>query len=503
MARLEVPSKWMQFRLVVGLTTILCLTFVLVYAFLGIFVRYMADDYWWAKVAQENGLWGAFEYWYTSFNGRFTTIFAQTLLSFIGSQTSAIVPPILIGSLLGASIWAVRQFSLVISVSHPAAVSVIFGSLIVFAVIDGLPYPFQSVHWQSGALLYLLPLIVWTVYLGLIGYRLRKGEHKSSLLFLFMCGLLLFISGGTTELALALQLGGLGLAQLILVAWRKGLATVRSALMPVLIAGFVGTLIAALFLVSAPGNSVRQSLLPPMTSLLMRLRTFAWPMTSFLVSSIAHHVFSVGVLLMIPAWIAFRLHPQHMQISDSLLVTPRRLRRGIAALTEFAFALVGLCFIPFIFLSVQVVLPSRSFSIPQWVLVWALVWIGYMIGLALRFTKLPDRARASPALRFGISALVIVLVLLGPGRALLETVAQIPAYADYAAAWETQQEQIREAVQAGIIDLEVAPLYNPWKVRMIAPLPDFWVNRRIADYYGLNSIYANWGDDPGWMDVED
>ncbi|GAB4452741.1 MAG: hypothetical protein Kow00120_22820 [Anaerolineae bacterium] len=503
MARIDTPTKLTRFRLVVGLTAILCLAVVLLYAFLGIFVRYMADDYWWAKVAQEHGLWGAFEYWYTSFNGRFTTIFLQTLLALIGPQTSAIVPPVLIGTWLVASIWAVRQFSLVIGVSNPATVSVIFGALIVFTVIDGLPHPFQTVHWQSGALLYLFPLVVWTAYLGLIGYRLRRGKNRPSLPFLFLCGLLLFVSGGTTEVALVLQLGSLGLALLILAAWREGPAWIRAALRPVLIAGFVGTVIASLLLLPAPGNSVRQSLLPPMTSLLMRLRTFAWPMTNFLVSSLARHVLSVGVLLMIPAWVALRLHPQPSRVPGSLLVTPRRLRRATAALFEFAFALVALFFFPFVFLSVQIVLPLRSYSIPLWVVVWALVWIGYMIGLALRFTDLPHRVRASPPLRYGILALAIALVLLGPGKALLEGVAQIPVYADYAAAWEAQQAQIQEALQEGVADLEVAPLYNPWKIRMIGPMPNFSMNQHVADYYGLDSIYASWEDNPGWLDVED
>ncbi|MEJ2571620.1 MAG: hypothetical protein P8Y98_13890, partial [Anaerolineales bacterium] len=62
---------------------LILLAFVLplvLYAWIGIHSRYMADDFWTSGQLKELGFWEAQKYWYLSWSGRFSFTFLVSLV---------------------------------------------------------------------------------------------------------------------------------------------------------------------------------------------------------------------------------------------------------------------------------------------------------------------------------------------------------------------------------------------------------------------------------------
>src|SRR5215213_6598871 len=82
---------------VVFFTVLLFMLATLVlYAYLGTFTRYMADDYSTASVLNKEGFWGAQVYWWQTWSGRYSFTFVISFIELFGLGIVPILPTLII-----------------------------------------------------------------------------------------------------------------------------------------------------------------------------------------------------------------------------------------------------------------------------------------------------------------------------------------------------------------------------------------------------------------------
>jgi Family of unknown function (DUF6056) len=445
------------------------------YAYLGTFSRYAADDYCTAGQVVANGLLGMEAEQYLGWSGRFSFLFAVGALESVGDWVVPLLPAVALLALVAVTTWTVAQLRLSVRRSH----QLLLAALLVTATLGSTPDLGQSLFWQTGMLTYLAPLIPAVAYLGLLRRSLDRPAPPQSWM-LVLAGLLCFVAGGSSETYVGLQTGGLALG-IGLCALLAGPQS-RRRLGPLLGAGLLGSAVAAGLIIAAPGNAIRGRGHPtPM--LLFALTSAVDDARQFVHIFFRFSFLQAALLVAIPALLA--LSPTMIHVRRSMATRSAILLLLVAVM----FALLTFAFAPSYY-AVSGPVPARARVVPQFVLVCAVACAGYLGGSQLR-DGLPGRAR--PALRLaGTAASALVLVTVST-LALRQTLTDLPSARDYAARWDSIDQQIRTYQADGRTDVRVPGLAPTGLVRgmdFLAPTPDDWLNQCAARYYRVRSITA-------------
>ena len=410
-------------------------------AWRGWFVRYMADDYGFAGMVRAEGPGALVRWWYVHWSGRF--LFAPLVagLSWLGQWPVPYLLAVLLAVWAALAVWTAHAWGQP-ALRLPALV-------IVAAYIVSVPAPGQVLDWQTGMLIYTLPLVLVTALAGLVGASRR---HRAAVV---AAGIVAALVPGCSETA-GVPLAVAALALLALAVWR------RDWTRPALVAVTLGALVGLAVFLAAPGNHARQLLFPPPPPLpVTALR--AGPIVALvLVHLLASPLALAGPLVaLVVAWTVSRAQ------------VPAPPRRLLPALTLAALALIAASLGPAVY-AFAVMPEDRTLTVPALVLLlWCAAW-GWWLGA---------RWPASPAWALGavlLAALVLVPAITG-------TVAATPALAAQAAAWDARDAQIRAAAPAAVV-VPVLPA-SPGLLDF-GPDPANWVNAQAAEYYGVASITA-------------
>src|SRR5438270_4423676 len=182
---------------------------LLVYAAVGAFSRYTADDFCWAGVLRTDGFVQSQVDWYTGFSPRYAFTFLVTVAESIGPGIVPILPAAAIIAFAASLTWTFTQFGIV------RIRAFILAEVAALATLQSAPDLPQSLYWQTGMLTYLLPLILATFLIGWI----RHGDR--AWWAVAMCGVVTFIAGGLSEAYLIPQNVALTLVLLVCVALRE------------------------------------------------------------------------------------------------------------------------------------------------------------------------------------------------------------------------------------------------------------------------------------------
>lgn len=468
-----------------GLAIAAFLAPIAAHAYIGTAGRYFADDYCTANEFNSMGVIGALVHRYNTWSGRFSFYLAVNIAEFGGLRIVPFLPATAAIVWLGATIWSILQFGLLARLRHPILVSVFLGSLVIFATLAGTPGIVQSLYWRTGMLTYIAPLIIGTFYTGLIAFRQR---HQSSLLFpwLLLSAVITFVAGGFSETYVTMQTTILLVAVLVCLL-TKSTACKRSVL-PLLVAGLVGSVLAMVVMIAAPGNEARQSRFPPSPELLPLVGLSIISALYFIRQSILTSPWIVINALVFPALLAFGLQSQRFEATTIVKKLNFKLvPRFFGGYVAVGFIILVSCFAPALY-GMSMYPPDRALVIPYFVFICLIVIGGYSLGFTL--AGLPIINRQNRATYFAGVGIVVTIILLvfGPVRLAQETFALAPQAKTYASLWDSRDEQIKVALQQGQKDLVVPPL--PYIPGDITPNPNYWVNRCVAKFYGLNSIAA-------------
>jgi hypothetical protein len=447
---------------------------------LGAYTRYAHDDYCWAETALSEGVIGALEYWYNNWLGRFTVIVVQSIAAIIGPETAALIPPIMLLLWWAVTTWMVWQFVRMLHAPKSLAIAFFLATLGIFTIITSIPNPFEALYWQSGMLVHLMPLVLLTLYLGLIGLRLRIPDGPFTV-YIVASIILTFLAGGCSEIVMVMQLGALLLASLFV--WRLAPKPITHAILPVFVAGLLGATLAATIMLPAPGNLIRSARFPEQKNLIMRATTVARGLLDFFTGAVIDHPNTLLLLLCLSAWVGYTIPPHKVSSTGFLQATHRDAIRLTIATLEIGILLLVLCFSPGIV--VQIEFPARSMMTPQWILTLTLISAGYFVGVWLHFIHSVNRWRQwRRVVVFGVGTIAVLLVF-GPGNELRSIITDINISRDYAAAWDARDEAIR-ATDSPYVETWV--LDSPWQIPTIGPNAE--ENKCQAAYYDLELLIA-------------
>ncbi len=449
----------------VSLAAIASLTGLL--AALGVVTWFAADDYCNWMHLDEKGIAGAMRWLYFEWSGRVVTGLAMYVtLALVDLPALHWLSALCGASLLGAAgllarlagaddtRWPVRMFAL-------AALSL------------GL-YPLlgQTVFWTTGALVYLLPLMLLLVWI-IDTHRLLHGARAAGPVAGFVMGALL---GNAIEL-----LWPIALTYFVLMGMRQRASMTRDRrrALAVRIAGFV---LGAVLLAIAPGNYRRAEVTP---ETFRHDPGYLLAQGRMIVGEVLVNGTAVMSLLAATAALALLARAVLRERSAPVAAMPDRI-----GVFESAVLIVGgiASLAPMLLVPAQFA-PRNAFFL-------------YVLALLVATALYADAIRIARAARAG-GAVTAMLVGGGFAVAVLAFAQLAPdlAFAQGLRERLVQRDRmLREAAARGQTNVVVTPLglSMPPTIHYVEFFPDAgaWLNRCVARYYRLNSVRAQTGAAP-------
>lgn len=465
------------------------------YGFLGTTTRYMADDYWTAYAVKTIPFWQLPAYWYSNWSGRFSFFFFVSLAELFGVKIVAFLPMLGLAALLAATTLLIRQAMRIVPVQKPALFALVTAAVIVFCSVHTTQNVLQSLYWQTGILTYFFPVVLFVIYLGLVLSQALRADKKISWLVFCAIALLALVNGGFSETSVAVQVTAFILALAISLVSQAG--SLRRRLIPWLAAALVASLLAMGLIILAPGNQVRLAAGQPSGDTLpvrtLRLdvgyvlKASTSATVAYFKTTLRTHLPDTAASLALPGLIAFFIT---LPLPEAQKRAITRLGYGsLAAIPVAVFILVLSGHAPAYYV-MQSGPPIRTEIIFQSILTFGLAAWGGIAGLLLR-----DRIHLTPqdeVLASWVAALIVLaLLVIVPGRFMAKTAVQYPVLHGYALAWDARDQVLRDAVKQGKKAAVVKPIGQlDQTLGDLRAEPDFWINQRAAEYYGLESIIA-------------
>ena len=410
---------------------------LLVYAAIGAFSRYTADDFCWAGVLRTNGFFQAQVDWYVGYSPRYAFTFLVNVAELIGPPILSTLTAAAIVACLAAATFTLVQFGL----SRWNAF--LLAEVATLATLQTAPDLPQSLYWQTGMLTYLLPLILATFLAGWIA----RGER--TWWTVLVCACVTFVAGGLSETYLIPQNVAVTLSLLVAII-------MRSRRTPHLVASLAGGVLALLVILVAPSTASRVGGTPAdlWLTLSASIATAAYQVIRLVRYFPLTVLLCVGVPALLAAW-RCRLD-----------------RRWLSVVTAITAITVVFCYFPS-FYAQNGNPPSRSLIVPGALLIAYSMLIGGMVNANIA--------------QLQRSVALAALALVPLGIAVL-TIPDLPKATQYATLFDAEEQLIRSDRDAGQTDVTVPPLPANLGEDFVTKDRKYWFNVCVARYYDVGSI---------------
>ena len=442
-----------------------------IFAYLGLYFRYWADD--WCYNADFRNLGFLETLRGYAYNVTYTpSRYSVTILAGIFYPLGVFGLQILIPLSLLLWTWGlVRLFKNISSISgFPLSTlqAILISAMIVYFSIYLAPHLYQSLYWNTGFFTYTFPLILIPWVLSLVT------DQNTSTPKLILVAMLSLLTGGFSEASCTVLVSVLALYTFIAFIgsrhkkpWAQ--KTFASALMALTFA-----LVAMALLVFAPTTQIRAERYgepASLTQLVILLINFTREFVTFSVKD--YQQLPIVILAGLFGFILNSKGERQINITKTL-----GLGLGIFAL---AILLVAASLTPSAY--VERGLPIlRTQIIPRHIMVFAFVAMGWIAGYALRNLYSPTWLQ--------VTATIALLVALAfPIFTIFTSSKNIPVYRERAQLWDERDAKIRSAIantaeRVEVLAIDGAPVGG---IRDFDP-PDkrgFWISRCAMDYYGI------------------
>jgi hypothetical protein len=471
-----------------------CFTFAIPlagYTINGSYMRYSGDDYCDTARLVKFGFLGAFRHYYLNEGGRFSAVLMGEIVGLLDPKANGVLPGLAIFLWVGGLAFTIRMGTKFTPFAHSWLEILLGAEFLVFITLYEAPILSQSFYWRTGLLAYLTPLIFTTYLTGFVFLQIKR--DRLSPYTLLLIAFLAFLVGGFSESTVALSAGFWALVFITCFIMRNMKIAWASRAIWLSGSALIGTLIAALVIFVAPGNTVRQLHdNMPRTYNILSLASISMKFT---------WDFLRGSLLGLP--IPFALTFTYPMLLVVILASRQKItackltRQKIAMflLIPVAGYLLMMCSIaPHVFAYTRY--PElRVLLLACFVLVITLAGMGCLVaGVVVAFLQ-----RLSLKLSHVAIGVIIILLCgssLYPIYAARRIFDETPLYQKWATFWDARDREIRLAREKGNLDLEVVAIDHiiTW-VGELSPDPSYWYNVCASEYYRVNSISAN---QPGW-----
>jgi hypothetical protein len=460
-------------------------TFLAALAYEGFFTRYLADDFCYANSALHQGVLQGFSTIYLTWSGRFSTILLTQLGATLGSSLPAVLPVLYIIFLVVSLFWIFHHGLQIRNQALSRIKAVFLVLIVIFFFFLMTPSRYQILDWMNGSITYTLPLIFLTLLTTWFLRTIRYDDMPQNFMTFFGIFLLALVGAGFSETTTALQITMLVLAillSLFRVRKKKKWKAIRWQLI-----GLAGSLIGMLIMILAPGNKVRQALLPipPSVSTVLFL-SFKYSL-DFLVDLLRTKPLPTLVLFLTSFLIGFLTSHYQREESDN----------RPALTTVWRFILIP----PVVFLPVaSICAPSvyAESAYPESRALSAGVFV-FVIGVALlgiQFSNLISHLTVcihstKEKIMLLISLAILLVICIYPVRATIKLIPEIQTTQKFAVAWDQRGKEIRQSVAKNILTINAQAINSQHGIQEVDTDPNGWVNQCVAEYYGLKSITAH------------
>lgn len=461
------------------------------YAYLGNFSRYYADDYCLTSGLLKDGFWKTELGLYLSWSNRFADLPVLSLSELFGRSAIRAWPAIGIVLWVLALWWLFVQASRAIHLPVSVGLTLVISEILIFFTILEAPQLYQSIYWRIGLITYTLPMAFLAFLIGFIFNRAGKAPPgKVPLWGSMVCILLAFFAGGFSETYVALQTALLLLAWIGL--WLGWKSKAKRTWLFLVGAALTGSLLALVVVVLAPGNAVRLSAIgtgrPPLPGLIRMAVTNAF---LFIYISLKDNSFQNLLALLVPFLLVYglfarehsfpKLHPS--LLAWALVLTP--LVGTLLIIAICAPSAYGESSSP----------DARVLIEASFILVGAVFTEGALAGMSLSQLHLWAEEPAPRSLLV-LTSCLFLLTALYPLYDARKTVTQIPIYRAHAASWDAHAAEIHTSLQQGIAVINLhdsqAKSFDVLSgLQEIGSDPNAWVNVCAAEFFGARSIAVN------------
>jgi hypothetical protein len=475
----DLVKNWQK---IIYLILLLCLLApLLAYAYIGSYSRFMADDYGSATIARSKGIIGGMIYWYQNWFGRFSAIYLDGLFGSIGPGITPYVPPIVIAIWLTVLIIVIYQLTIGMRKQSRYLAATLISTAILITAFEITPTVAQSVYWGQGMRTVVPPLILGTVYIGVLQYYQNLDPPKKQPYYwFFLCGGITLIAGGFSETYLALQTSALAIVLLLLIFHIMPVS--KRELTPLIASGFIGSIIALVIVALAPGNQIRQAYYPPPPGLLQMLGIMGGSTARFYLRLLStSYLKTISGIVTLSGVVGYSQY-----FSDHDNISEKNLKRILVLLPLSTIFLIYSSFAPGAY-AMSGGPPFRTWIIPVYVFVCSLSAWGYIVGKLIYKTH---QHKENKHRKLWVSMVCCFLVLY-MGSAISATIRILqlePEYSTYAAMWDESDELIRTAKNDGFTTVIIPETTNWAGLKDIGSNPDHWVNQFVSNYYGIQVL---------------
>ncbi len=459
---------------------------LLVFAYLGTFTRYLADDYATAGAVLRLGFWQAQLFWYNSWHGNFMYAFTVSLAELAGVGIVRWLP---FASLLvwgGSLYWALRQFFCALKLPVARLWTGILAAVLIYGTIKSFRDYAQIVYWQTVIAHYQTSLILFSLGVGLFTKRFYlSGSRPLAVWEYFAWGLTFFLSGGYSETWVIIQIS---LTSLVFLAYLlEKNHPLRTDILLLMLFGFLISWAALYVIASSPGNNNRDTVLQELSVPMLFNALYASfkDVPRFLLEWVTGFT-SLVVLIFLSGFCAAAFTQGFEK--------PLRFVRLAFTLFVGAYILLWAGFVPqFAVMGLRPV--DRAAFMPMFLFVWAFLLTGFFAGAQL--SALNSNPLKLSARIISLTALAFLLFWV-PVRTSISLLETAPVLRLYAQLWDERDAALRLAAQRGEQDVLVDSLkHNPALHAMQTSFsieadlqddPENWINQVAASYYGLKTI---------------
>lgn len=457
---------WMIFSLAIPPGVAIAL-----HGYLGSFTRLLADDYCTIYFANRLGVLRTAWYWYLNFAGVYARSVINKILLIVGADNISVIVPGALLLWIAVTTWALF---LLLGKEFPSKlklwISASWGITFVYIVLLLSPQPTQSLYWWGGFSAYTAPLILGIFYLVMFLVYNAK-EWKKAILLLW----------GITSFLMAFGFGGISesfsptflMILVFTISWNiitRRWGNNRSSLW-FLGAGLLGSILALITMISAPGNAIRMSY-------------FDHPAFLDIIQiSINGYLDYLRTLLVTPQKILGILGVFLESILIGSITTNNNLPKKWSAhmLLILGVFLAFLSFPPAVYGTAEPP-PNRVLVISSFMLTAGLMASGYASGKRLYSNPLVAFTTIKISLLILATAVVLCLSSWITSRELYESRAVFIEFAD---SWDQADLLIRQAKENGDESVTIPALDNWAGLERPNENQKYWPNKCYSAYYGI------------------
>ncbi|HMZ08614.1 MAG TPA: DUF6056 family protein [Anaerolineales bacterium] len=460
------PLVYLAWFGVIAVTAILA-----VYAYLGFFSRYMADDYCLLVDLKFGDIFTNSLNKYIAKSNRFSNLFVLGFWE-IFPHNIAIVPALHIILWVFGLYWLLKELNKTFNVKLPLPIVLLSAELLALFSFFTAPNVFQILYWRPGQVSYLTPIVLFTFVAAWLVRLVRKQAVTMPLAALF--AFFTFFIGGLSETLGALHIAIL--AFVIACVYFFDTSPRRKPALILLTALLIGALLALAVMFLSPANEARindENGSPPITAVLIRNLGYSLLFLRIAVTTVPIPILGLLAISSLMTYLYFV-----EQVTGRLDARFLWMFLFIPLLT---YALIYASFAPSAYGQSY---PVERVRFPaHFILTIALTSFGACVGYVLSYIKLPVFTRyAAIGLAF--------ISLLYPFWMMRQPLSTYEFRRLFALRWDEREQMIYEMKANGEQDLVIPGLDGYEGTKELDVRPFFWVNQCAAQIYGVHSISA-------------